>query len=104
MTHVLAGGALFALLLAVVLSACIRAERHSEAVILALLSDGAYWYGLDLVKASGGLLRRGTVYVYLGRLQDQRLVVSREDAEPLPYVGLKRQRYGLTNAGRRAVS
>lgn len=32
--------------------------------------------GLDLIYRSNGLLKRGTVYVYLGRLEEEGLVVS----------------------------
>ena len=53
-----------------------------EALILALLR-GSEKYGLELVTASDGALKRGTVYVTLGRMEDKGLIVSRvEDATP----------------------
>ena len=45
-----------------------RARR--EAFILGKLSDGAWWFALDLVEQSDGLLGRGTVYITLARLED----------------------------------
>jgi DNA-binding PadR family transcriptional regulator len=40
-----------------------------EEKIIELLSDGMWWYGLDLVKAGPPLLQRGTVYVWLSALE-----------------------------------
>lgn len=48
-----------------------------EAKILELLDDGEWWYGLDLVKQSDGVLGRGTVYCHLSRLTDEGLVIFR---------------------------
>lgn len=51
-------------------------ERMRENFILTCLSDGRPWYGLDLVKASDGLLSPGTVYVTLGRMEERGLIVG----------------------------
>ena len=51
--------------------------RHKERCILDLLASGPM-YGLDMVKQSGGLLSRGTVYVLLGRMQDRGLIEATE--------------------------
>jgi DNA-binding PadR family transcriptional regulator len=48
-----------------------------EALILGLLVSKGEMYGLELVKDSGGELRRGTVYVTLGRMADKGYVESR---------------------------
>jgi DNA-binding PadR family transcriptional regulator len=47
---------------------------HSEQVILALLTNLGPSYGLQLVSASRGRLKRGGIYVTLGRMEDKGLV------------------------------
>jgi len=48
----------------------------TERNILSLLSDGGPSYGLQLVHASGGRLKRGGIYVTLGRMEEKGLVSS----------------------------
>ena len=48
-----------------------------EALILRLLIGKGEMYGLELVSDSGGNLKRGTVYVTLGRMADKGYVESR---------------------------
>src|SRR5436305_7235006 len=48
-----------------------------EALILRLLVARGEMYGLELVNESGGELKRGTVYVTLGRMADKGYVESR---------------------------
>lgn len=48
-----------------------------EALILRLLVAKGEMYGLELVGDSGGELKRGTVYVTLGRMADKGYVESR---------------------------
>lgn len=51
--------------------------KAAEQCILDILSRSPEpMYGLDLVKQSGGVLKRGTVYVLLSRLEDSGHVVS----------------------------
>jgi PadR family transcriptional regulator PadR len=70
-----------------------------EALILQLLLAEEL-YGLQLVQRSRGRLKRGTVYVTLGRMEEKGLVGSRvEDADPTP--GLPRRLYRPTALGRR---
>jgi DNA-binding PadR family transcriptional regulator len=60
-------------------------------------------FGLELVEASGGRLKRGTVYVTLGRMQDKGYVESRlEDRHP-GAIGLPRRLYRATAFGLRVV-
>jgi PadR family transcriptional regulator PadR len=49
-----------------------------EAQILSLLVARGEMYGLELVEESGGELKRGTVYVTLGRMVDKGYVESRQ--------------------------
>ena len=71
-----------------------------ERLILELLVDGDEMYGLQLVSASKGRLKRGTIYVTLGRMEDKGYVASRLDEPPLGIGGLPRRLYEPTALGR----
>ena len=60
-------------------------------------------YGLELVTASGGRLKRGTVYVTLGRMEEKGFVISRLEDAPPAAGGLPRRVYRATPLGRRVV-
>ncbi len=49
----------------------IRLPSRTETLILDLLRQGRERYGLELVEASGGRVKRGTVYVTLGRMEEK---------------------------------
>ena len=71
-----------------------------ELVALQLLEAGDA-YGLELVERSNGALKRGTVYVTLGRLEEKGLVSAHEDPDPSSHPGMPRRRYRLTALGAR---
>lgn len=60
-------------------------------------------YGLQLVERSGGALKRGTVYVTLGRMETKGLVESEEQALPPGGIGLPRRIYSVTPLGERML-
>jgi DNA-binding transcriptional ArsR family regulator len=72
-----------------------------EAVILELMlaSAARELFGLEMVEASGGLLKRGTIYVTLKRLEEKGLVESRPEVRPSPEIGIARRMYRSTGAG-----
>jgi len=72
-----------------------------EALVLDLLAAKAPTYGLDLVHASGGRLKRGSVYVTLGRMEQKGYVTSLLDARPGE--GPPRRLYEPTSLGLRAL-
>lgn len=75
-----------------------------ERVILELLvSDGAK-YGLQLVDDSRGKLKRGTVYVTLGRMEHKGLVESRHEAASRDPDAIPRRMYHATAHGRRVLA
>jgi PadR family transcriptional regulator PadR len=75
-----------------------------EAEILRLLIARRESYGLALVEGSGGVLKRGTVYVTLDRMEEKGLVESREEETPSDgYIGMRRRLYRVTGAGARAL-
>ena len=74
-----------------------------EALILDLLAGEPEMYGLQLVAASKGRLKRGTVYVTLGRMEDKGYISSRLESAPPAEGGLPRRIYEPTAYGRRVL-
>ena len=74
-----------------------------EALILDLLAASASGerYGLELVEASRGQLKRGTVYVTLGRMVEKGYLTSAQEAKAPESIGMPRRMYRLTPLGRR---
>ena len=72
-----------------------------ESLILDLLVDRHELYGLQLVATSKRRLKRGTVYVTLGRMEDKGYISSRLEAAPPEAGGLPRRLYRPTALGRR---
>jgi DNA-binding PadR family transcriptional regulator len=71
-------------------------------LILDLLAAAGDCYGLGLVEASEGRLKRGTVYVTLSRMEDKGYVTSSQETRAPGSIGLPRRMYRLTALGRRA--
>ena len=74
-----------------------------ERLILDLLVSEAPLFGLQLVALSGGALKRGTVYVTLGRMEAKGYVRSEQEAMPPGAIGLPRRMYHPTPLGRRVL-
>ena len=74
-----------------------------EALILELLADRRERYGLELVAASKGRLKRGTVYVTLGRMEDKGFLTSHLEDAPAEAGGLPRRIYEASTLGRRVL-
>jgi len=72
-----------------------------ELLALELLVKEKASYGLQLVAASQGRLKRGTVYVTLGRMEEKGYITSRLDDAPPGAGGLPRRIYEATPLGRR---
>jgi DNA-binding PadR family transcriptional regulator len=68
----------------------------SESLILRILTARGASYGLELVAASRGRLKRGGIYVTLGRMEDKGLVTSKTADDG-------RRRYVPTALGERAL-
>lgn len=75
----------------------------TESLILQLLAADEC-YGLQLVAASKGKLKRGTVYVTLGRMEDKGYVSSRLDDGPPEGGGLPLRLYRTTPLGAHVLS
>ena len=74
-----------------------------EALILELLVQQKAMYGLELVAASGKRLKRGTVYVTLGRMEEKGYIESRLEPAPPDAGGLPRRVYEPSAFGRRVL-
>jgi DNA-binding PadR family transcriptional regulator len=75
-----------------------------ERVVLLLLEEHGELFGLQMVDRSAGRLKRGTVYVTLGRMQEKGLLESRQEPLPPGAIGLPRRLYRPTALGVRVVA
>ena len=75
-----------------------------EALILELLLQHKEMYGLEMVTASRKRLKRGTVYVTLGRMEEKGFILSRLEPAPPDAGGLPRRVYESTSFGRRVFT
>ena len=76
---------------------------RKERLILELLTSEGPMFGLQLVEHSDGALKRGTVYVTLGRMEAKRLVESQQEQLPPGGIGLPRRIYRPTALGTRVL-
>jgi PadR family transcriptional regulator, regulatory protein PadR len=75
-----------------------------ERLILDLLiAQSGPLFGLQLVDLSDGALKRGTVYVTLGRMEAKGFVRSEQEAMPPGAIGLPRRLYYPTPLGERVL-
>ena len=78
-----------------------RLLAETESVVLGLLIESDEMYGLQMVKASNGHLKRGTIYVTLARMIQKGYLTFRAEAQsPL---GMPRRFYQITAKGKRAL-
>src|SRR5262245_20644413 len=75
-----------------------------QALILELLLSvgNREKYGLEMVAESRNALKKGTIYVTLGRMEKAGLVDSREAPTPAGEQGPRRRLYQATGRGERA--
>jgi DNA-binding PadR family transcriptional regulator len=80
---------------------------RTEGLILELLTSATKpegWYGMELVRASDGKLKRGSVYVLLERLVERKFVSTwEEEDKPEDRPGMRRRLYAITGMGERAL-
>lgn len=75
---------------------------RTELLILEMLINKGEMYGLEMVEASEGLLKRGSIYVVLQRLSDKGFTESREEPRDYPEIGIPRRKYRANGLGERA--
>jgi len=75
---------------------------RKELLILEMLIQSAReLYGLEMVEASNGNLKRGTIYVTLQRMQEKGFVDSKPEPRTAPEIGIPRRLYSVTGYGQR---
>lgn len=74
---------------------------RKEFLILEMLISKGEMFGLEMVEASGGELKRGTIYVTLQRMGDKGYIESREEPRSMPEIGIPRRKYWATGLGER---
>jgi DNA-binding PadR family transcriptional regulator len=78
---------------------------RKEQAILELLEKRGEMYGLQIVKESDGIIGIGTVYITLGRMEDQKgYVVSRSERLSPGIRGIPRRVYSITELGRQILA
>ena len=76
----------------------------TERVIIELLTEHRELFGLRMVELAEGRLKRGTVYVTLGRMQEKGLLESRQEPLPPGAIGLPRRLYRPTALAMRILA
>jgi PadR family transcriptional regulator PadR len=76
---------------------------RKERLILELLAAEGPMFGLQLVEHAAGNLKRGTVYVTLGRMEAKGLVESQQEPVAPGGIGLPRRIYRPTALGERLL-
>jgi DNA-binding PadR family transcriptional regulator len=71
---------------------------QTESLVMDLLR-GSERYGLELVEASGGALKRGSVYVTLARMEEKGFIESRQEERERGASGPPRRLYRTTPYG-----
>lgn len=79
-----------------------RLSNKQATILETLLDNGNELYGLELVAASNGRLKKTSVYVHLHRMCESGLLAFREESPPEHQGGLPRPLYRVTGLGRRA--
>ncbi len=74
---------------------------RKEFLVLGMLIGRGEMFGLEMVEASEGELKRGTIYVTLQRMGDKGYIESREEPRQMPEVGIPRRKYWATGLGER---
>ena len=76
----------------------------TERLIVELLAAHEELFGLQMVELSDGRLKRGTVYVTLGRMQEKGYLESRQEPLPEGAIGLPRRLYRPTGLAMRVLA
>src|SRR5688572_27279330 len=77
---------------------CLPSMSRTEPLVLELLRARER-YGLELVDAAAGALKRGSVYVILARMEEKGFIESRQEERAPGASGLPRRLYRATPYG-----
>ena len=76
-------------------------SRKEFLILEMLIASGRELFGLEMVEASNGALKRGTIYVTLQRMHEKGLVDSEPEPRTAPEIGIPRRLYKVTGYGQR---
>ena len=76
----------------------------TERLIVELLAEHEEFFGLRMVELTDGRLKRGTVYVTLGRMHEKGYLESRQEPLPEGAIGLPRRLYRPTGFAMRVLA
>lgn len=79
---------------------------NTESLIMSILVNkaGIEIYGWELMDASNGTLKRGTIYVILNRMEEKGFISSRKEPRREGARGRPRRMYKLTSLGNKTIS
>jgi DNA-binding PadR family transcriptional regulator len=78
---------------------------RKEAIILNMLIESQReLFGLEMIRASNGELKRGTIYVILQRMQEKGFIDSKPEPRTAPEIGIPRRMYWCTGLGERVFA
>lgn len=80
-----------------------RLSALENLILRMLISQGGEMFGLEMVEQSGKRLKRGTIYVTLGRMEDKGFIESRKEERRPGARGLPRRLYKPSALGRRVL-
>lgn len=81
-----------------------RLSDKEEMVLKLMIMKPGQWYGLELVDASAGEIKKGTVYVTLGRMVEKGYLTSKREQLDNESSAIPRRLYQVTGIGQRAYA
>jgi PadR family transcriptional regulator len=81
-----------------------RLSSIEEVVLKMLCHEARELYGLKMIEASKGRLKRGTIYVTLGRMEEKGYISSRQEEVHPGMRGIPRRLYRPTGLGQRVLA
>ena len=81
-----------------------RLSSLEQVVLKLLIASSGEMYGLEMIEQSGGRLKRGTIYVMLGRMEEKGYVASRKEKPRSGARGLPRRLYKPTALGQQILA
>lgn len=78
---------------------------RTQALILQIIAQHGFreMYGTEVLKASGGVIKLGTVHTTLRRMQDRGFLTSHQEEKPDDVSGIPRRLYQITGDGQRVL-
>ena len=73
-------------------------------ILKMLINNSGEMFGLEMVEESSGRLKRGTIYVTLGRMEDKGYILSRKEKQREGARGLPRRLYKPSALGQRVLA